>query len=230
MPPFFIRGLDDAPTDSARTENRERIRKALEMKGEWETSGLASRVSEVTLQDLRDVRVQLSGEDSQIEVRLGREDFGKRLARALKVLDDVRHSPRGTVVRLDATQEKRVIVGFGSSTQSLGVSAEQPRTGGDDAQPATGEVAASSAREPSVGAANETAASHDGSSSNSNGAGARKKPAARDDAARARRQEAKSARAEKVARKEKGEEKPARPSQLTERPHAAGAERPRRVG
>lgn len=135
MPPFFIRGLDEAPTDAARTDNRERIRSAVEMARAWEASGVAKRISEVSLGDLRDVRAQLSGADSQIEVRLGRDDFGKRLTRALKVLDDLRDSPRGPVVRLDATQEKRVIVGFGTGAQSSGESASgTQRVGSAEAQ------------------------------------------------------------------------------------------------
>jgi hypothetical protein len=35
-------------------------------------------VSEVNLLDLRDVRVQLAGDDSQIEVRLGSQDQSAR--------------------------------------------------------------------------------------------------------------------------------------------------------
>ena len=44
-----------------------------------ETAGLSERVSEVTLIDVRDVRVQLAGKDSQIEVRLGSQELGSRL-------------------------------------------------------------------------------------------------------------------------------------------------------
>lgn len=120
MPTFFIRGWDETGTDAARVSNRERLQKYLEMAREWETLNLAGRVSEVNLNDLRDVRAQLAGSDAQVEVRLGHEDFGKRLSRALKVLDDVRHSPRGTVTRLDATQSGRVVIGFSSGAQSSG--------------------------------------------------------------------------------------------------------------
>ena len=71
MPPFFIRGWDEAGADAARAENRERMEKYLEMSREWETAALVERVSEVNLIDVRDVRAQLAGDDSQIEVRLG---------------------------------------------------------------------------------------------------------------------------------------------------------------
>ena len=45
---------------------------------------LSERVSEVNVIDIRDVRAQLAGDDSQIEVRLGSQDFGKRLKDALE--------------------------------------------------------------------------------------------------------------------------------------------------
>lgn len=118
MPTFFIRGWDETNTDAARAANRERLQKYLEMWHEWEAAGLAERVSEVNLDDLRDVRVQLAGDDSQIEVRLGKEDFGKRLSRALKAMENARQSARGTITRLDATQPGRVVVGFSSGTPS----------------------------------------------------------------------------------------------------------------
>ncbi len=146
MPAFFIRGLDESNTNAARAENRQRIEKYLEMAREWEKDGLAGRVSEVNLDDLRDVRAQLANDDSQIEVRLGKDEFGKRLSRALKVLDDVKRSPRGLVTRLDATQDKRVIVGFSSGAQSAGERAGQESDRGSvavkgesDAAPREGE-------------------------------------------------------------------------------------------
>ena len=116
---FFIRGLDEATTDFARQQNRERIAKALEMEREWRASGLIDRVSEVNLDQLRDVRAQLSGDYSQIQVFLGERDFGKRLARAFKALSEVpTPSPRGAVTYLDATRDKGVTVGFSSGNQS----------------------------------------------------------------------------------------------------------------
>jgi cell division protein FtsQ len=119
MPAFFIRGWDETGTDAAQAENRERMAKYLEMSREWETAGLVERVSEVNLIDLRDVRAQLAGNDSQIEVRLGAKEFGKRLGNALKVLDEQRNTPRAAAITyLDATVERRVIVGFSSGAQA----------------------------------------------------------------------------------------------------------------
>jgi cell division protein FtsQ len=118
MPAFFIRGWDETGTDAAQAENRERIAKYLEMSREWETAGLVERVSEVNLIDVGDVRAQLAGNDSQIEVRLGSKEFGKRLGNALRVLDEQRDTPRAaSITYLDATLDRRVIVGFSSGAQ-----------------------------------------------------------------------------------------------------------------
>ncbi len=115
MPAFFIVGLDEGNGDAARVANRERMQKYLEMAREWDAQHLSDRISEVNLTDVRDVRAQLAGDDAEIEVRLGAKDFGKRLKTALGVLDEQRNTPRGaSVTHLDATLDRRVIVGFSS--------------------------------------------------------------------------------------------------------------------
>ncbi|MBA3320927.1 MAG: FtsQ-type POTRA domain-containing protein [Pyrinomonadaceae bacterium] len=113
MPAFFLRGWDTtAETDAARAENKERVKKFLELMHEWEASALARRVSEVNLGDVRDVRAQLAGNDSEIEVRLGREDLTKRLRQALEVLDEQRATPRGPFITyVDMTRGKSAVVG-----------------------------------------------------------------------------------------------------------------------
>ena len=128
LPPFFVRGFNEAPTDAARADNRERVARALEMMREWQAGGLTNRVSEVNLSDLRDVRVQLTGGDSQIEVRLGGKDFGPRFAKALEKLDEVRRQrPEIVVTRLDATlayKGGRVIVGVDPNAKAT--AADEP--------------------------------------------------------------------------------------------------------
>ncbi len=125
MPSFFIRGWDEAATPTARDENRLRIQKYAELLREWDGAGLSERVSEVNLGDVRDVRAQLAGDDSQIEVRLGGKDFGARLRRALKVLDEQRNTPRGPFITRIETLENRTIVGTSSGTQISGESASE---------------------------------------------------------------------------------------------------------
>ena len=120
MPAFFLRGWNEDVSASTRTENRERIGKFLELQREWETQGVSERVSEVNLQDLRDVRVQLAGDDSQIEVRLGSQEQGARLSKALTVLDAQRQTSRGPLISyIDLTQGKRAIVGLVTGKQSV---------------------------------------------------------------------------------------------------------------
>jgi hypothetical protein len=120
MPAFFLRGWNEDDSASARTENRERIGKFLELQREWEGQGLSERVSEVNLQDLRDVRVQLAGDDSQIEVRLGSQEQGVRLSKALTVLDAQRQTSRGPLISyIDLTQGKRAIVGLVTGKQAV---------------------------------------------------------------------------------------------------------------
>jgi len=65
------------------------------------------------LLDLRDVRAQLAGDDSEIEIRLGAQDHGRRLRLALNKLDEQRQTPRGPFISyIDLTQGKRAIIGL----------------------------------------------------------------------------------------------------------------------
>ena len=113
MPAFFLRGWNEDGSTPAQTENRARVAKFLELQRDWDAQGLSERVSEVNLLDLRDVRVQLAGDDSQIEVRLGSQDQGPRLTKALSVLDAQRQTSRGPLISyIDLTQGKRAIVGL----------------------------------------------------------------------------------------------------------------------
>ena len=111
IPAFFLRGLNEEDPEGARKENRERVAKFLELQRAWDAGGLSERVSEVSLIDIRDVRAQLAGDSSQIEVRLGSQDQAKRLQDALNVLDSQRQSPHGSLISyIDLSQGKRAIV------------------------------------------------------------------------------------------------------------------------
>jgi cell division protein FtsQ len=122
---IFMRGWDDDKTEAARAENRERVQKFLEMTRDWEARGLTGRVSEANLNDMRDVRVQLTGADSQIEIQLGHEDFGNRLKFALDELDRQRNTPIGPfILHINVAQgiEKgdHVTIGVSPDAPSLG--------------------------------------------------------------------------------------------------------------
>ena len=121
VPAFFLRGWSEETAEDARRDNRERVQKYLELTRDWSAAGLSERVSEVNLIDLGDIRAQLAGDDSQIEVRLGPKDPGIRLKKALEVLDGLRHTPRGAFITcVDISQGKRAVVRFTSGTQISG--------------------------------------------------------------------------------------------------------------
>jgi cell division protein FtsQ len=127
MPAFFLRGLNEEDPEGARKENRERVAKFLDLQRDWDAAGLSERVSEVNLIDIRDVRAQLAGDNSQIEVRLGSQDHGKRLKDALDVLDAQRQSPHGSLISyIDLSQGKRAIVGLTSGVHRMTDDATNP--------------------------------------------------------------------------------------------------------
>lgn len=129
IPAFFLRGLTEEDSEMAQRENRERVLKFMELQRDWDAAGLSERVSEVNLIDVRDVRAQLAGDSSQIEVRLGSQDHGKRLKDALDVLDGQRQTPRGSLVSyIDLSQGKRAIVGLVSGVHTTPDGAEVSRT------------------------------------------------------------------------------------------------------
>jgi cell division protein FtsQ len=120
MPAFFLRGWNEDDSTAAQTENRERVAKFLELQRDWSAQGISERVSEANLLDLRDVRVQLAGDDSQIEVRLGSQDQSTRLSKALTVLDAQRQTARGPLISyIDLTQGKRAIVGLVTGSHTV---------------------------------------------------------------------------------------------------------------
>jgi cell division septal protein FtsQ len=129
MPTFFLRGWSEEQTAEAQADNRQRVTRFLELQREWDAQSLSERVSEVNLQDLRDVRVQLAGDDSQIEVRLGGQDQAKRLQNALNVLDAQRQTSRGPLISyIDLSQGKRAIVGLVTGNQTIADGASERGT------------------------------------------------------------------------------------------------------
>ena len=120
MPVFFLRGWNEDDSNTAQAENKERVAKFLELQRDWTSQGIAERVSEANLLDLRDVRVQLAGDDSQIEVRLGGQEQSGRLSKALAVLDAQRQTARGPLISyIDLTQGKRAIVGLVTGSHTV---------------------------------------------------------------------------------------------------------------
>lgn len=131
IPSFFLRGLNEDDPEGARTENRERVAKFMELELDWDAAGLSERVSEVNLIDIKDIRAQLAGDDSKIEVRLGSQDHSKRLKDALEVLDGQKQSARGSLISyIDLSQGKRAIVGL--TTGAHATETAQPSNAASD--------------------------------------------------------------------------------------------------
>jgi cell division septal protein FtsQ len=153
QPDFFLRGWDESGTDAARAANRERVAKFLELAREWEAAGMSSRVSEVNLDDLRDVRAQLAGDDSQIEIRLGGAEWTKRLIQALEALEAERQTPRGAhityIVMVPGPQGVRPVLGFSTG-------AARAADGDATADQLNASVSDAGAVAPAAGASNET--------------------------------------------------------------------------
>ena len=128
IPAFFLNGLSDEDSESARNENRERVAKFLELQQAWDIAGLSERVSEVNLMDIRDVRAQLAGDNSQIEVRLGSRDQAGRLKGALKALDSRDDIPnRAMISYIDMSLGNgKAIVGLTSGAHTTTDSASVP--------------------------------------------------------------------------------------------------------
>ncbi|MFN2499466.1 MAG: cell division protein FtsQ/DivIB [Pyrinomonadaceae bacterium] len=128
LPAFFLRGLNDEDSESARAENRERVAKFLELQQAWDDAALSERVSEVNLMDLRDVRAQLAGDNSQIEVRLGSRDQAQRLKGALKVLDSHDDIPNRVLISyIDMSLGNgKAIVGLTSGAHRTADGSEAP--------------------------------------------------------------------------------------------------------
>jgi len=128
IPAFFLRGLSDEDSESAHNENRERIAKFLELQRDWDAAGLSERVSEVNLMDIRDVRAQLAGDNSQIEVRLGSRDQAERLKGAFKALDSHDDIPnRALISYIDMSLGNgKAIVGLTSGAHTTTDGAEAP--------------------------------------------------------------------------------------------------------
>jgi cell division protein FtsQ len=133
QPTFFIRGWDESGKPEARAANRARIQKYLELTREWDAAGLSERISEVDLANVRDVSVQLTGDDAQVKVRLGNKDFGNRLRNALKALDENHNTPGAPSIALIQTFDNRTIMGK-SDAETEGENTEESHapTGADN--------------------------------------------------------------------------------------------------
>jgi cell division septal protein FtsQ len=112
LPDFFIRGWDEGQSADAHAENRRRVQRFQEILRDFSANGFSSRVSELDLTDLSDIRVQLAGEDADVSVRVGKEDFANHFKGAVKRLDEAKsENPGLRILYVDNSMGARVTLG-----------------------------------------------------------------------------------------------------------------------
>jgi cell division protein FtsQ len=82
----LLKGWDEAKTERANKDNRERIKLYQKMREAWQDLGIADRVSVVNLSDLQDPQAVVQDSGANVVIFLGKEDFGKRLQKGLEVI------------------------------------------------------------------------------------------------------------------------------------------------
>ena len=85
-PDFLLRGWDETKTDRAQKENQERVKIFLKMQDDFQKANVTNRVTSVILDDLQDPQATIEDSGKTVDVFLGKEDYGKRLQRALGVI------------------------------------------------------------------------------------------------------------------------------------------------
>ena len=84
--PFAIRGWDESKTDKAGPDNLARIKLYRKMLDEWKGIGIADRVKEVNLADLRDPAAMIEDSGRSIAVTLKKDDIAKSLKSAIEAV------------------------------------------------------------------------------------------------------------------------------------------------
>ena len=83
-PPFVLKGWSMSKLDQAKKENQKRAKMYLQMLEEWQDFEVAKRVNLVDLSDTKNATAMVRDSGENVSVKLGADDFGKRLRSALK--------------------------------------------------------------------------------------------------------------------------------------------------
>ncbi len=81
--PFVLRGWNETKTEKAPAENLQRLKLYKKMLDEWRDIGIADRVKEVNLADLRDPSAIIEDSGRPVTITLARENLGKSLKSAM---------------------------------------------------------------------------------------------------------------------------------------------------
>jgi len=84
--PFVMTGWDETKTEKAMKDNVERVKMYQKMLSEWQQFDLASRITSVSLLDLREPRAYAVDSGMTVSIALGREHFGEYLKRGINAI------------------------------------------------------------------------------------------------------------------------------------------------
>jgi cell division protein FtsQ len=84
LPPFVMRGWDEAKTDKAVKDNQARVKLYQKMLEEWKTFELDKRVKVVDMTDLTEPRATVEDSGETVEIILAKDNFGKKLQSGLE--------------------------------------------------------------------------------------------------------------------------------------------------
>lgn len=85
-PDFILRGWDESKSDKAQKDNQDRVKLFLKMQDDFQKSDISNRVGAVLLGDMQDPQATIEDSGKTVSVFLGKEDYAKRLQRALDVI------------------------------------------------------------------------------------------------------------------------------------------------
>jgi cell division septal protein FtsQ len=84
---FVLRGWDETRSEKAQKDNQERVRLFTKIQGDWQNAGIAKRVSSLDLADMQDALATVDDSGASITISLGKDDFVRRLQKALEVVE-----------------------------------------------------------------------------------------------------------------------------------------------
>jgi cell division protein FtsQ len=84
---FVIAGWDENKSEKAARDNQERVKIAVRLREDLKNIGIENRVAGLNLTSLQEPQVTVEDSGETVSVFLGKEDFGKRLQKALEVLE-----------------------------------------------------------------------------------------------------------------------------------------------
>ncbi len=84
--PFIMTGWDETKTEKALKDNLERIKMYQKMLGDWQQFDLASRITSVSLADLREPRAYTVDSGMIVSIALGKDNFGEYLKKGINAI------------------------------------------------------------------------------------------------------------------------------------------------